>query len=68
MKKRNIKKSFGDFCVFVYNKNMKKLVRTMLSILLVVPMIVGVMFLSPNLAHNATQTTQNGGGGGKLYN
>ena len=35
----------------------------MLSILLIVPMLVGMAFLSPNSALNAPQTAQNGGGG-----
>ena len=42
---------------------MKRLGRILLSILLLVPMLVGMAFLSPNLALNATQTAQNGGGG-----
>ena len=42
---------------------MKKLGRILAIIFLAVPLIFGAMFLSPNLAHNATQTAQNGGGG-----
>ena len=44
---------------------MKRLGRVLLSILLIVPMLVGMAFLSPNLALNAPQTAQNGGGGGQ---
>ena len=42
---------------------MKRLGRVLLSILLLVPMLVGMAFLSPNSALNAPQTAQNGGGG-----
>ena len=60
-----MQKSFGVFCVFVYNKYMKRFVRILGIIVLMLPMVFGAMFLSPNLALNATQTAQNGGGGGK---
>ena len=45
---------------------MKRLGNVLLSILLLLPMLVGMAFLSPNLALEAPQTAQNGGGGGKL--
>ena len=44
---------------------MKKVGKFLIAILLAVPMLIGTLFLSPNLTHNATQTTQNGVGGGK---
>ena len=44
---------------------MKRFVRILGIIVLMLPMVFGAMFLSPNLALNATQTAQNGGGGGK---
>ena len=47
---------------------MKRLGRVLLSILLIVPMLVGMAFLSPNLALEATQTAQNGGGGANSLN
>ena len=56
-----MQKSFGVFLVFVYNKNMKRFVRILGIIVLMLPMVFGAMFLSPNLAHNTTLTTQNGG-------
>ena len=45
---------------------MKKLGKILAIILLIAPMVFGVMFLSPNLAYNSTQTAQNGGGGANL--
>ena len=45
---------------------MKKMARVLAIIFLLVPMVFGAMFLSTNLTHNATQTTQNGGGGANL--
>ena len=62
-KNKNICKSFGDFDVFEYNKSMKKMGKILAIIFLVVPMVFGMMFLSPNLTHNSAQTAQNGGGG-----
>ena len=41
---------------------MKRLGRVLLSILLIVPMLVGMAFLSPSVV----PTTPNGGGGAKL--
>ena len=47
---------------------MKKVGKFLIAILLAVPMLIGTLFLSPNLAHNATQTAQNGGGGANSLN
>ena len=53
---------------FEYNKVMKKLGRFLAIVMLAVPMVIGALFLLPNLVHNATQTTQNGGGGANSLN
>jgi len=54
-----MQKSFGVFCDFEYNKLMKKSWRILLSMLMTVPMLVGMCFLTPNNA----PATLNGGGG-----
>ncbi len=57
---KKMSKSFGDFVEIVYNKTMKRFGHIMLSIMLILPIFVGICFLSPNYAPE----TLNGGGGG----
>jgi len=63
LKIKTYTKTFGDFKEIVYNKNMKRLGNVLLSILLIVPMFVGMCFMTPE----CSPVTLNGGGGGKSF-